>query len=225
MSIQAAMFDLDGTLADTLADIASAANHAMAQLGQPVHPVADYRYLAGQGLPWMIEAAIKRGGVDHPTQAMIDKGIALFREYYAVHRYDQTKPFDGIVALLHKLANNGARLAVLSNKPHDATCHMVEQLFGDFQFDAVVGHKTNGPLKPDPSAALAICREADINPQEWAYVGDTAVDMQTGKAANMLTVGVTWGFRPREELLKHNADAIIDHPAELLAVMAKAAAD
>ncbi|MEX1017241.1 MAG: HAD family hydrolase [Phycisphaeraceae bacterium] len=213
----AILFDLDGTLADTLTDIAAAGNHALRTLGRPPLPVARYRYLAGQGLPYLIEHALAAEGTSTPAQQ--EAGIAAFRTFYAQHKYDHTGPFVGLPAVLDELTVRGVRLAVLSNKPHDATVAVVADLFGRWQWDAVAGAKPGVPLKPDAGAALAIADELDIPAERWVYVGDTRVDMETGKAAGMYTIGVTWGFRDEAELREHGADAIVHQPAELLAVV------
>jgi phosphoglycolate phosphatase len=211
MPYAAVMFDLDGTLADTLADIATAGNHAMAAVGRPGFPVDRYRTLAGQGLPRLIEDAL---GTEH--QHLFDAAFAEFKAHYATHRYDQTRPFDGIAELLDTLSRDGVLLAVMSNKPDEATVDMVQQVFGRWDFAAVRGHLDGYPVKPDPRAAVEMAGELGVPPSDWAYVGDTDVDMQTGKAAGFFTVGVTWGFRDENELRRCGADAIIDRPAELL---------
>lgn len=214
MAIDAVMFDLDGTLADTLTDIAAAGNHAMGAVGRPTFAVENYRTLAGQGLDRLIRDAL---GPDHA--ALFDNAIEAFRGHYAEHRYDHCRPYPGVPELLDTLTERGCRLAVMSNKPDEATVDMVHRVFGRWTFAAVRGHRAGYPVKPDPRAALEICDELDTPPQRWAYVGDTDVDMHTGKSAGFFTVGVAWGFRPVRELTDAGADAIIDHPSALPALL------
>ncbi|MEL7089700.1 MAG: HAD family hydrolase [Planctomycetota bacterium] len=211
MSYDAIMFDLDGTLADTLADIAAAGNHAFAAVGRPTFPVADYRTLAGQGLERLI-----RDGLGPEHAGLFDDACAAFHEYYAVHRYDRTAPYPGVAELLDELVARNIRLAVMSNKPDEATVDMVDHVFSRWDFAAVRGHRPGYPVKPNPQAPREICAETGIAPERWLYVGDTDVDMQTGRRAGFFTVGVTWGFRDEAELRDAGADAIIDRPAQFL---------
>lgn len=210
----AAIFDLDGTLADTLEDIAAAGNHALAALGLPIRPVPDYRHLAGRGLPHLIRTALGPAHADR-----FDEAIGLFRAYYRDHQHDHSRPYPGVCELVADLQRQGVRLAVLSNKPDDATARLVTHLFGPGVFQPVRGARPDTPLKPDPAAALRIADALAAAPHRCVYLGDTDVDMQTGRAAGMFTVGVTWGFRDRAELEAHGAHAIIDQPGELQGVL------
>lgn len=214
MAIDAVMFDLDGTLADTLADLAASGNHAMRAVGRPIYAQRDYRTLVGQGLDRLIRDAL---GPEHA--ALFDDAIEVFRGHYAEHRYDHCRPYPGIPEMLDALTEAGYPLAVMSNKPDEATVEMVDRVFGRWSFAAVRGHRAGYPVKPDPTAALEICEELDTPPGRWAYVGDTDVDMHTGKAAGFFTVGVAWGFRPIQELTDAGADAVIDHPSALPALL------
>jgi phosphoglycolate phosphatase len=207
----AVMFDLDGTLADTLSAIAHAGNHALACFGrEPIDRVA-YRYLAGQGLAWLITEAF---GTD--DDATVRQGMKDFRDYYDRHANAQTQPYDGIMPLLGALRAADIRMAVLSNKPHDATQTCVAAVLGGEWFERVVGHRPGFDLKPDPASALEIAAEMGIAPDRWLYVGDTRVDMLTARAAGMCAVGVLWGFRDEPELRDSGADHILEHPAQLL---------
>jgi phosphoglycolate phosphatase len=211
MKYQAVMFDLDGTLADTLADIAAAGNHVLTQLGRPALEQARYRYLAGQGLEWLVAEVLGT-----PERGEIERGAAMFRAHYEAHGHAQTKLYPGIADLLDALTSRAIRLAVLSNKLHALTQQVVRDRFSRWNFAAVAGEKTGVPLKPDPTGALAMVSELGIPPDQWAYVGDTRVDMLTARAAGLFAVGVTWGFREEAELRRHGAQAIIHHPMELL---------
>lgn len=214
MPYRAVMFDLDGTLADTLADIAAAANHALTQLERPTHDVATYRYLAGQGLESLMVDAL---GPDH--RHLVERGMEIFRSYYAEHDMDHTGPYDGIPDLLDELEMLDMRLAVLSNKPDPATQRLMRTAFPRWDFDAVLGHREGSPLKPDPASAVEITQRLGIAPEAWLYVGDTRVDMETATRAGMFAVGVLWGFRDEPELRESGAKAIIRYPAELMGLL------
>jgi phosphoglycolate phosphatase len=211
MRYQAVMFDLDGTLADTLRDIADAANHALAQLGRPTFPVPKYRYLVGQGARWLMTTALGPGHAD-----LVERGLALFRAHYALHGLDHTGPYSGIAELLDELSRQELKLAVLSNKPDSAVRAMMAGVFSRWRFDAASGEIEGGPLKPNPAAALRIATRLGIEPAAWLYVGDTSVDMLTAVAAGMFPVGVLWGFRDEPELRESGAKVIIRQPLELL---------
>ncbi|MEM9419997.1 MAG: HAD family hydrolase [Planctomycetota bacterium] len=214
MKFDAVMFDLDGTLADTLRDLAAAGNHAMAAVGRPGYELDQYRTLVGQGVERLIRDAL---GPEH--QELFEQASAAFKAYYAEHRYDFCAPYPGIAELLDALTAKGLKLAVMSNKPDEATVDMIQRVFGRWPFDAVRGHRESYPVKPDPKAALEIAAELGIAPDHWAYVGDTNVDMFTGKRAGFFTVGVAWGFRSVQEMRDAGADAIIEHPSELLLLL------
>lgn len=209
--IRGVMFDLDGTLADTLTDLTLAANHALAMLDCPPHTPDAYRYFVGQGVEHLFRAAM---GTDDPTR--LAPAIAAFKARLAQHQYDHTAAYPGVPGLLDELAARGMAMAVMSNKPDDRAAEMVATLFGRWEWAAVRGHRTGYAVKPDPTAALEIAAELGIDPGQWLYAGDTRVDMLTGKTAGFTTVGVTWGFRDEAELRDSGADAIIHQPLELL---------
>jgi len=215
MTRDAVMFDLDGTLADSLGDIAAAGNAMLASFGRPARPIADYRYLAGQGIEYLVAHALG-GEVDEATVAV---GVARVRAYYAEHGHVQTRPYPGVAGMLDTLVGRGATLAVLTNKPQEPAAALLSRLYARWTFAVVRGALPGGPLKPDPAGALAIIGELGIAADRWVYVGDTRVDMQTGKRAGLFTVGVTWGFRDEAELREHGADAIVHEPTELPALL------
>jgi len=214
MPHQAALFDLDGTLLDTLSDLADAANHALAVVGRPPHPREAYNTFLGQGVRQLFIDAL---GPDH--QSLVDDAIAAHLAYYEGHRFDTTRPYPGIDAMLATLAQRGVKLGVLSNKPHDATQDVIARYFPDTPWAWVRGHRIGTAPKPDPHAALEAIQTLGVPAERWLYVGDTAVDMQTGKGAGMFTVGVTWGFREEDELREHGADAIVHEPGELAGLL------
>jgi phosphoglycolate phosphatase len=205
------MFDLDGTLADTLDDIATAANAVLAALDRPAHSVAAYRRFVGHGATWLFEQAL---GEAH--RELAPRAKTMIEAHFREHGHPLTKAYDGVADMLDALTQRGIVLAVLSNKPDAAAKHTVETKFGRWRFDRVLGHRDDLPLKPDPTSARLICDELNIAPSQWLYMGDSEVDMRTAKAASMFAVGATWGFRDRDELLAGGADRLIDHPVELL---------
>jgi len=207
----AVIFDLDGTLADTLQDLADATNWGLGQLNQPVHPLQNYRYLVGAGRRELCRLALRE-----ENRHLIDQLETLMTDYYAKHCFDATKPYAGIVEMLKTLSSQGVRLAILSNKPQDFVELTIKTLFGDFHFDHVLGDGPTLPRKPDPAGAKLIAEKFGLPPEQIAYVGDTSIDMQTANRAGMYAIGVTWGFRDRQELEEHGAKTIIDCPGELL---------
>lgn len=209
----AAIFDLDGTLIDSLADIGASMNRALETHGLPPHPIQHYRQFVGEG----VEVLTRKASGDHPT--LQPAVLATYRGIYAENLFGHTAPYPGIHELLGQLKQQPLHLGVLSNKPHVTTQKLVAALFADVPFRAVYGQRSEVPRKPDPSAALAIARDLQVNPQECLFIGDSAIDMQTANAAQMFAVGVTWGFRSREELHAYGARVAIDHPLELLGVL------
>ena len=214
MTFDAVVFDLDGTLADTLSDIAAAMNYALARNGLRERNADDYRGLVGEGVIRLVERAVP---ADRPH--LVPPVLADLRAYYGEHMLDRTRAYPGVSELLDGLVARGLPIAVLSNKPQAATRWMVERMFGENRFAAVRGGRDDVPLKPDPTALLAIIRDLDAVPGRSAYVGDTRTDMETAVAAGVLPVGAAWGFRDRRELVEHGARAVIDRPLELLELL------
>jgi phosphoglycolate phosphatase len=211
MSYKAAIFDLDGTLADTLEAIANSGNHMLRELGCEPRPVGDFRYLAGQGLRQLVIDAL---GGDPPAE-QVDRGMALVLAYYERRRFDGVRPYEGVIAMLRSLQEAGIRIAVLSNKPHAEAEQVTAELFSQIRFDAVQGALDDRPLKPHPAMAQALLDRLGLDPAEGAYIGDTRVDMITGTQAGLYTIGVTWGFRDEPELRESGAQAIVHHPVEV----------
>lgn len=214
MMHDAVMFDLDGTLADTLEDLAAAGNHALAAVGRPGYPVPRYRQLVGRGLEQLMIDAL---GAEHA--GLVPAAKAAFLAYYAEHRYDHTRPYDGIAELLDALTAGRVPMAVLSNKPDAAAVDMVETIFGRWPFVAVRGQRDGCAAKPDPAGALEVCAEVGVSAGRWVYVGDSDVDMLTARAAGFYAVGVAWGFRGRDELVAAGADVVVQTPGEILGVL------
>lgn len=210
MSIRAAIFDLDGTLANTLNDIAGAMNRSLRLHGLPEYPVADYRYMVGNGVKTLAVRAVgERSDLREAVQAE-------YQRYYSAHALDTAAPYEGIPELLAALVKANIAVCVLSNKPHADTCAVIRHFFPDVPFAVVRGQVPEVPVKPDPTGALLIARELGLAPENCVYLGDTSVDMATAVAAGMFPVGVTWGFRTPEELTASGAAHLIDKPMELM---------
>ncbi len=212
--IRALLFDLDGTLADTLADLANATNWALTQLGCPTHPLERYRHMVGDGARQLCARALPAD-----RQDLLDEAVRLMRGRYGEHWRDQTRLYPGIAEVVAALRARGYRLAVLSNKPDDFTRQVVAHYFPSNPFHVVRGQLPGVPLKPDPTAALEIARQLDVPASDWLYLGDTNTDMRTAVAAGMMPVGVLWGFRDREELAQSGARALIERPEQLLTLL------
>ncbi|MFW6058895.1 MAG: HAD family hydrolase [Phycisphaeraceae bacterium] len=209
---RAVMFDLDGTLADTLRDLSEAGNAMCAAFDRPPQPMDRYRHLVGQGAPWLAQHTLDLPDGDPRIPAAAD----YFRKILLAGGHAHSEPYPQIPALLDELARRDLTLAVLSNKPHDLTVDLVRRLFGETRFARVRGHRDGTAPKPDPAAGLEIARELGIAPAQWIFVGDTRVDMLTGRNQGMRAVGVTWGFRAEQELRDSGAHHIIHEPMALL---------
>jgi phosphoglycolate phosphatase len=209
----AVLFDLDGTLLDTLRDIGDACNRVLLERGYPPHPIDAYRYLVGDGARMLWARALPEGERDDET---IDDCLEAYIAEYARGWNVNTQPYDGIGEMLDALVSRGLKLAVLSNKPHPFTVQCVETFLARWQFHAVRGQGDAFPRKPDPASAIDVARQLGTTPGRILYVGDTATDMQTATAAGMYAVGVLWGFRERDELESNGAKQIVAHPRELL---------
>jgi phosphoglycolate phosphatase len=214
--VAAVVFDLDGTLLDTLEDIAAAGNAALARVGAPPHPAADFRQFIGEGVNRLFEQSLPPEQQDLTT---IARCAAAFQETYAQEWNQRSTPYPGIPELLDALTERGIKLAVLSNKPHDFTAACVKHYLAAWRFAAVLGPQAGVPRKPDPAGALRILHELHAHPEQCLYVGDTGIDMQTACAAGLYAVGVSWGFRPVEELRGSGADIVLDAPGELLSLV------
>jgi len=214
MPFRAVIFDLDGTLLNTLGDIADAGNATLAHFGLPVHPVESYKNFIGDGVAMLVKRAM-------PTEAldMYDEVLARMRMEYATHLDRKTAPYPGIPELLDELQARKVALCVFSNKP-DAFCQAnMEQFFGKWKWDAIVGESEAVPRKPDPTGAEAIANTLGIATDDFVFVGDSPMDMKCGLGAGMTPVGVTWGFRERATLEEAGAKVLIDTPGELLTLV------
>jgi phosphoglycolate phosphatase len=209
---RAILFDLDGTLLDTLEDIADSTNAALASMGFPVHEVQSFRTLVGDGMETLVRKALPESARDEATRAECQSRL---RGEYGRRWAAKTKPYAGIAELLDALEAQGLTLAILSNKPEDFTKLMARQLLGRWRFAAVEGAREGIPKKPDPAAALAIAGRLGSGPASFIYVGDSATDMKTALAAGMRPAGALWGFRPWE-LEEAGAELLLERPTDLL---------
>lgn len=213
MDIRGVIFDLDGTLLDTLEDLADAANATLAHFGFPGHSAAAYRYFVGEGLLTLMERIVPE---ENRSQSEIAACMETFQQLYGKSWDLKSRPYAGIMEMLQQLRQSGLQLGVLSNKPHAFTRLCVQRFFAADTFDFVYGQREGVPKKPDPSGAKEIAALMNLLPQQMLYVGDTAIDMRTGNEAGMFTLGVLWGFRERQELMASKAGKIISHPSEVV---------
>ncbi len=209
-------FDLDGTLLDSLKDLANAMNQTLSGLGLPQHPLSTYKQFVGDGVDFLARRALPP---DHQDQAFLEQVIERYRAHYQKKMSENTRPYEGILELLDVLQKARIKLAVLSNKPDDPTQHLVKLLFGKIRFDHIQGARADIPKKPDPAAALETARMMKIFPAECVYIGDTGTDMKTAVHSGMFPVGVLWGFRGAQELLEAGAKILISKPRELMQVV------
>ncbi len=216
MTFRAVLFDLDGTLLDTLQDLADAMNGALADLGHPPHPVGAYRYFVGNGAVNLARRTLPEAA---RTEEQVARAVAAFSTRYAENWNATTHPYPGVMALLMALHERGLTLAILTNKPDAFAQQTVQALLPAQLFAAVVGMTPQRQTKPDPSEALRLARELGIPPAEWLYLGDTATDMETARAAGMYPVGALWGFRTADELCDSGAQVLAAQPADLLQVL------
>lgn len=213
MNKQLVIFDLDGTLLDTVADLANATNQALVRCSYPPHPTEAYYRFVGNGINKLFARAL-------PEEARTEENVqhirALFIPYYNKHNADDSRPYPGIVELLTHLQNQGIRLAVASNKYQQATAKLVGHFFPDIRFAAVYGQREGIPIKPDPAIVNDILSVTGISRARALYVGDSGVDMQTARNASVESAGVIWGFRDEEELRVNGADHIIHSAKDIL---------
>lgn len=208
---RAVIFDLDGTLLNTLADLADAMNESLRIMKLPTHPEEAYRWFVGKGMRSLAEQALPEG-----QGHRLDECVETMKKCYAENWNHRTEPYEGIPLMLKTLAAEGVAMSVLSNKNHHFTRQCVAQYFPSVPFQQVVGVSDQTPPKPDPTGLRAVLHQMGHPPDAFLYMGDTAIDMKTAAAMDLFSVGVSWGFRPRGELENAGARAIIDHPDQFL---------
>lgn len=214
--IKLVIFDLDGTLLNSLEDLAASTNYALRRHGYPEHELPAYRYFVGNGIDKLLERALPETARTPETVMKVKED---FVAYYAVHKADFTAPYAGIPELLGELKRQGILLAVASNKYHEATVALIPAYFGEGLFDFVFGQREGIPIKPDPTIVYDIIKAAGVRKEEVLYVGDSGVDMQTAVNSGVTSAGVTWGFRDRKELLANGACHIAESPLDILAIL------
>ena len=204
------IFDLDGTLLNTISDLGQACNYALETMGFQPHPITAYNFMVGNGVRKLIERA-----EPDADAATVDTLLQHFREYYDEHCIDTTIPYPGISELLSSLKDNGIKLAVATNKYQSATRKIINHCFPEIEFESVMGQIDSRPIKPDPSIVFAILNDTPTPKKDVMLVGDSAVDMETARRACVDSVGVTWGFRSVSELRKAYADHIVSNANEI----------
>jgi phosphoglycolate phosphatase len=209
MKFEAVIFDLDGTLLDSLIGIVDAMNALLRRLGYPTHGPDAYKYFVGEGIRELVVRALPKDKVDEHD---IDGLVAEYRAIYDTTWPEKSPPYEGIPELLDTLSRKNIKMGILSNKSDDFTKRMTAALLPNWEFEAVFGKRSDIPRKPDPAAALEIADIMGIPPKNIIFMGDSGVDMQTAVRAGMLPVGVLWGFREKEELLTNGAKHVIHHP-------------
>ena len=211
---KAVIFDLDGTLTNTLKSLWKSTNMALATAGLPPHEIDSYKYFAGNGAKELIRKSLIADGDTELVH--FDSVMEAYNRIFEEYCMYKVKPYDGIPELLKALKEKGLHLAVNSNKPQPRTVDVVEEIFGKDTFDLLVGQCEERRRKPAPDGVNYILEQLHLNKEDVLYIGDTCTDMQTGKSAGVFTVGALWGFRDRQELVENHADAIIEKPLELL---------
>lgn len=218
MAAKAIIFDLDGTLLDTLEDIATSANYALQCLGFDARPVDAYRYYVGEGVFKLFENIFSQ---NPQSNDILQQAVHLFEEHYAKQFYQNTKPYEGVSKLLTFLQKRGFKMAILSNKPDSFTKKCALKYFRSWQFDVVLGAREGIARKPDPIGALEIAQILHVAPNECFYLGDTMIDMITANRAGMIALGALWGFRDAEELQTYGAQYLLQSPGEAIKLLAE----
>ena len=206
------IFDLDGTLLNTIADLAHSTNYALNKLGYPTHEIEKYNFMVGNGIDKLFERALPEGEKSKENVLRVRKE---FVPYYDIHNADDSRPYPGIPELLSYLQAAGIQIAVASNKYQAATQKLIDHYFPEIHFTAVFGQREGIKVKPDPTVVFDILEVAKVTKEEVLYVGDSGVDMQTAANARVTACGVTWGFRPRAELEEFSPQYIVDTAEEV----------
>lgn len=214
MKKKAIIFDLDGTLSDSIQSIQYSIDKTLKPFGYGPFTLKQCCYFVGDGASNLVKRALIASGDSELRH--YEEAFASYRKIFQENCMYQVKPYDGIPALLHTLKKRAVKIAVLSNKPHQESIKVVTNLFGNQLFDCIQGQIDGVPIKPDPAGVFQILKVIDTQPEETLYLGDTATDMKTGKAAGLLTIGALWGFRDRTELENGGADSVIAHPLDIL---------
>ncbi|MDP7317713.1 MAG: HAD family hydrolase [SAR324 cluster bacterium] len=213
---KAICFDLDGTLLDSLVDLADSMNAALREFGHPEYPTRAYRYFVGNGARALVTRTLPEVHRDPET---IEVVFQCYQAIYRANWNNKTRPYPGIPELLDALQARDLPLTVLSNKPHASTIVCVEEILKDWEFDVVLGQRDSVPHKPDPAGVFEIAEKLQLVPSDFLYLGDSVIDMQTATVAGCVIVGVLWGFREGDELRQHGAQYLIETPLDLLKLL------
>lgn len=213
--IKAVLFDLDGTLVNSLFDLATSTNYALAEMGFPIHETDKYKYFVGDGMPKLIERALPE---DKRTPEICAETLKVFNGHYQEHYVDQTREYQGVSQMLEVLVQKRLRLAVVSNKAQEFANTVVSKTIGDV-FHIVCGKQEGYPAKPDPTLTLKVVSDLGVEPNECIFVGDSGMDMLVAKNAGITAIGVDWGFRTVRELIVNGADYIVHTPQDILNVI------
>ena len=217
MKYELILFDLDGTLIDSLEDIAVCMNQVLEELNIPSHKIEDYKYFVGGGISILVDNALDEN-TDEETKELVTE---RFKVVYDQKLHEKTKPYEGIYELLDELVKLDFQIGILSNKPHEFTIEYAKNLFSKYNMQEIHGQKKEIPKKPDPIAAINIAKSFNTPCEEVYFVGDTMVDMQTAVNAKMIGIGVLWGFRDEEELMSNGATFVVKHPLDILDIVNK----
>ena len=215
MKFKAVIFDLDGTLVDSLQDISDSMNIVLQKYNYPTHSYEEYKNFIGSGIRILVSKSLP---IKHNNEEQINNCFNLMIEVYRDSCTHKTKPYDGIIELLDNLISRNIKLSVLSNKSDEFTKKIVSTLLPNY-FDPVIGLSVEALKKPNPFGAIEICKNLGVKAEEVIYIGDTGIDMQTANNANMFAVGVLWGFRPKEELISNGAKLLLNNPSDLIKVL------
>ena len=216
MVFEAVLFDLDGTLLDTIADLTDSMNIVLNRFGFAGHDADACKMFVGDGVEMFAFRALPENSRD---QAMVKKCASLMRQEYKKRWANKTRPYEGIPELLDELTRRNLKMAILSNKPDDATKEMVAELLSKWHFQPVTGAQLSFPKKPDPTLAIQTARQLRVSPERFLYLGDTGTDMRTAQSAGMFAVGALWGFRSAEELEEAGAEVLVKHPQDVLELL------
>lgn len=211
--LKAVIFDLDGTLLDTLADIVNAANDVLAERGHPTHDLEAYRHFIGDGVATLFDRILPEG---LPTPELIAECVSEFADAYGRRWNENSQLYPGIADLLDELVRRNVPIAILSNKPHEFVGVCVDEFLSAWPFAPILGQREGIPRKPDPAGVIEVAESLKASPEQCVYVGDSSVDMLTARNSAALAVGVAWGFRPVDELVEYGASQILDSPLQLL---------
>ncbi len=213
--IKAVLFDLDGTLVNSLEDLANSTNYALEKFGFPTHETEKFKYFVGDGMPKLIERVLPEDKRDTKTHSLV---LECFMNHYREHYVDKTAAYNGINELINSLKEKGLKIAVISNKAQEMAVTVANKLFGDV-FDIVCGKQEGYPAKPDPALTLKVINDLGVTPNECVFIGDSGMDMAVAKNAKCHSIGVLWGFRTMEELGDYGADYIVHMPFEILQII------